>query len=339
MKNLIAVLFFVPLISIGQMRCYVSLKEGLSVYETPDLNSRITATILYGQNLTIESRTGKKLIINHIDKETEISKGVVGEWVEIEYYKSFLTEQGDGEITSDPLRKQKYTGYVFDGFLKEAFFPQYVKENYVNLDSMDQIGSFNCYKFKSGVPFTGVAYDVVFFDELFKIELAYGNSSPKYINGPVVNIYVAEFKNGVLTGKIKRINPLEETVKESTKIIDLKKIGIEKEIVIRYKKVNIEYGDLQEYIQVEGTTFFEIGGDSIGDFSPFNFWVDNREDFLFNGYENKFLKITYFSEYTQSKGQYGYEYNLRPIHFFDQDCNLYETIKKVEVIEDFKIKK
>jgi len=72
---------------------------------------------------------------------------------------------------------------------------------------------------------------------------------------------------------------------------------------------------------------------------PFNFWVDNNEEFLFNGYENKFLKITYFSEYTQSKGQYGYEYNLRPIHFFDRDCNLYEIIKKVEVIEDFKIKK
>jgi|TARA_B110000259_G_scaffold82717_2_gene96649 hypothetical protein len=67
--------------------------------------------------------------------------------------------------------------------------------------------------------------------------------------------------------------------------------------------------------------------------------VDNNEEFLFNGYENKFLKITYFSEYTQSKGQSGYEYNLRPIHFFDRDCNLYEIIKKVEVIEDFKIKK
>ena len=119
-----------------------------------------------------------------------------------------------------------------------------------------------------------------------------------------INIYVAEFKSGVLTGKIKRINPLEETVKESTKIIDLEKIGIEKEIVVRYTKVNIEYGDLQDYIQVEGTAFFEIGGDSVADFSPFNFWVDIKEDFLFNGYENKFLKITYFSEYTQSKGQY-----------------------------------
>jgi len=34
-----------------------------------------------------------------------------------------------------------------------------------------------------------------------------------------INIYVAEFKNGLLTGKIKRINLLEGTVKESTKII------------------------------------------------------------------------------------------------------------------------
>ena len=236
MKNLITVLLFAPLISFGQMRCYVSLKEGLRVYEAPDLNSKITATILYGQKLTIKSKTGKKLIINHFDKETEISKGVVGEWVEIEYYKSFLTEQGEGEITSDPLRKQKYTGYVFDGFLKEASFSKYIKENYVNLDSMDQAGPFNCYKFKSGVPFTGLAYDVVFFDELFKIELTYGNSSPKYIDNPAINIYVAEFKSGVLTGKIKSINPLEETVKESTKIIDLEKIGIEKEIVVRYKK-------------------------------------------------------------------------------------------------------
>jgi|TARA_B110000259_G_scaffold82717_2_gene96650 hypothetical protein len=59
----------------------------------------------------------------------------------------------------------------------------------------------------------------ILIDELFKIEFAYGNSSPKYIDGLAINIYVAEFKNGLLTGKIKRINLLEGTVKESTKII------------------------------------------------------------------------------------------------------------------------
>ena len=50
-------------------------------------------------------------------------------------------------------------------------------------------------------------------------------------------------------------------------------------------------------------------------------------------------KITYFSEYVQPKGDYGYGNNLKPVHFFDRDCDLYDFFKKVEVIEDFKIKK
>lgn len=354
MKNLIVVLFFFPLISFGQIKYYVSLKEGLNVYKAPNLNSKITATILYGQKLTIKSRTGKK----HIDKETGISKDSIGEWVKIEYSKSFFTEPGEGVNYDNPLSEKKYYGYVFDGFLKEAIFPKYIIENYIHLDSMDQLyvpngetrnftfevdknptSLTNCYKFKSGVPFTGIAYDIIFSDQLFKIANNYGNDSLKYIDGPTINIYVAEFKNGILTGKMKRINPLEGIENEFTKIVQLDKIRIEKEIIVRYTKVDIQSGDLKDYFKVEGAAFFDLKGNTIVDFPSFNFWVDNGEDFLSNKYENKFLKITYFSEYVQPKGDYGYGNNLKPVHFFDRDCDLYDLIKKVEVIEDFKIKK
>ena len=358
MKKLFLLLLFIPLLSFGQDNLYyVSSQGGLNVREEPNSSSKKVATILYGQKVTIESKTGIKLTINDTDKETGVSKAIEGEWVKIEYSVSFFNEPGEGEITENPLSKKIYNGYVFDGFLKKPSFPKYIKENYVNLNSMDNLyvpkgetRNFtfngdnkpkrltNCYKYKSGVPFSGIVYDVVFSDQLFKIDNVYGNGSPKYIDGPEINIYVADFKNGIMSGKIKRINPLEGIEKETLKIIDSESLGVEKEIIVKYSSVDIQYGDLEEYINVNGSVFFDINGNSIADFPPFNFWVDNREGFLFGGYENKFLKITYFSEYIEPKGQYGYEYSLDPIHFFDLDCNLYDLVKKFEIIDDFEVK-
>ena len=76
----------------------MSAKGGLNVREAPNSNSKKVAILLYGQNVTIESKTGKKLIINDIDKKTGITKVIEGEWVEI-------------------ISENKSTGYVFDGYL------------------------------------------------------------------------------------------------------------------------------------------------------------------------------------------------------------------------------
>ena len=43
-------------------------------------------------------------------------------------------------------------------------------------------------------------------------------------------------------------------------------------------------------------------------------------------------------EYIEPKGEYGYEYTFKPIHFFDLDCNLNDIVKKVEIIENFNVK-
>ena len=99
MKKLLVVLLFVPLVSFGQMDYYVSAKGGLNVREAPEAKAKKVATLLYGQKVTIESKTDIKLTINDTDKETGITKVVEGEWV---------------EITSG----EKIRGYVFDGFLK-----------------------------------------------------------------------------------------------------------------------------------------------------------------------------------------------------------------------------
>ena len=99
MKKLLLVLLFVPIVSFGQ-DYYVSAKGGLNVREAPNSKSRKVATLLYGQNVTIESETGIKLTINDTDKETGITKVVEGEWVEVIF-----------EIN--------LKGYVFDGFLRK----------------------------------------------------------------------------------------------------------------------------------------------------------------------------------------------------------------------------
>ena len=55
-------------------------------------------------------------------------------------------------------------------------------------------------------------------------------------SGPKIDIYIAEFKNGVLTGKQKRINPLEGIETEKIKIIDKKQKGIKKSTKINKNK-------------------------------------------------------------------------------------------------------
>jgi len=368
MKKILLVLLFVPLVSFGQ-DYYVSAKGGLNVREAPDAKSKKIETLLFGQKVTIESETGIKLTINDFDERSGDKKVTEGEWVKIEYSKTFYTVPGEGDIYSDPYEIKKYGGYVFNGFLKEVSFPQYIDENYIDFNSMDNIyipkGTvvyFNeddkayegypsiieyfknaekpkrltsCYKYKSGILFSGIAYDIILSDPFYEIN-PFNNSSKKYKSGPKIDIYIAEFKNGVLTGKQKRINPLEGIEIEKIKNIRLDQIGVEKEIVVKYSDLTIEFGDLQEYVYVNDVAFFDLDGNSISDFSPFNFWLENSESFLFDmNNKNKFLKITYFPEYIEPKGEYGIQ---DKIHFFDSDCNLYDIVKEVEIIEDFEVK-
>jgi len=367
-KKLILFLLFVPLVSFGQ-EYYVSAKEGLNVREAPDAKAKKIETLLYGQKVTVESETGIKLTINDFDQKSGDTKIIEGEWVKIEYAKTFYTILGDGDIYSDPYEIKKYEGYIFNGFLKEVSFPQYIDENYIDFNSMDNIylpkGTvvyFNeddkayesnpsiieyfknvekpksltsCYKYKSGILFSGIAYDIILSDPFYEIN-PINYSSKKYKSGPKIDIYIAEFKNGVLTGKQKKIDPLEEIETEKIKTIELDQIGVEKEIVVKYSDLTIEFGDLQEYVYVNDVDFFDLDGSRILDFPPFNFWVNNRESFLFDmNNKNKFLKIKYFPEYIEPRGEYGIQ---DKIHFFDSDCNLYDIVKEVEVIEDFNVK-
>ena len=99
MKKLTLLLLMFSVDSFGQMDYYVSAKSGLNVREAPNAKAKKLVTLLYGQKITIESKTGVKLKINDIDKKTGITNVVEGEWVEI----------SSGE---------KIKGYVFDGFLK-----------------------------------------------------------------------------------------------------------------------------------------------------------------------------------------------------------------------------
>ena len=98
MKKLILYLLIFPVASFGQMDYYVSAKGGLNVREAPSTKSKKLVTLLYGQKITIESKTGIKLTVNDTDKKTGTTKVIKGEWVE--------------------MSTGKTKGYVFDGFLK-----------------------------------------------------------------------------------------------------------------------------------------------------------------------------------------------------------------------------
>ena len=123
MKKLIPLLLFVPLISFGQMDYFVSAKGGLNVREAPNAKAKKVATLLYGQKVTIESKTGIKLTINDTDKKTGITKVIEGEWVEISSTKNVK-------------------GYVFNGFLKgfdlsKNMLPIYLNKNQITIKCPD----------------------------------------------------------------------------------------------------------------------------------------------------------------------------------------------------------
>tara|TARA_B100001250_G_C19788568_1_gene785344 strand:- start:136 stop:1254 length:1119 start_codon:yes stop_codon:yes gene_type:complete len=370
MKKLIILLLIVPIVSFGQIDYYVFAKGGLNVRDTPDANGKKIETLLYGQNVTIEAETGIKLTVNDNDKKTGITKAIEGEWVKIKYAKTFYTIPAEGDIYSNPYEIRENVGYVFNGFLKEASFHEYIDKTYVNFKSMDNfyIGSgtvyyyneddngyesypsimenfkdsekpqklTSCYKYKSGILFSGIAYGIIFSNPFYRID-PYLNSSVKFEHGPKIHIYIAEFKNGVRTGKQKKIKPLEGIEIEKIKNIRIDQIGVEKQIVVKYTDLEIQYGDLQEYIYVNNAAFFDLDGNIISDFPPFDFWKQNRESFLMDGNnKNKFLKITYFTEYIEPKGEYGSVQDKN--HFFESDCNLYDLVKEFEIIENFNIK-
>ena len=123
MKKLLLFLLFVPLVSFGQTDYYVSAKGGLNVREAPEAKAKKVATLLYGQKVTIESKTGVKLTLNDTDKKTGITKVIEGEWV---------------EITSG----EKIRGYVFNGFLKgfdlsKNMLPIYLDKNQITIKCPD----------------------------------------------------------------------------------------------------------------------------------------------------------------------------------------------------------
>ena len=359
-----------PIVSFGQLRYYVSAKGGLNVRESPTAEAKKIETLLYGQNLTIEAETGIKLTLTDTDKKTGITSAIEGEWVKIKYAKTFYTTPVDGDVYTNPYEIKEYLGYVFNGFLKEAFFPEYIDENYIEFTSMDNfylptgtvlyfkedektykdypliMENFkgfekpkrltSCYKYKSGILFSGIAYGVFFTNPLYIIDPDL-NSPAKFEHGPKIDIYIAEFKKGVRTGKQKSIKPLERYLSEKTKNIRLDQIGIEKEIVVKYTDLEIQYGDLQEYVYVNDVAFFDLDGNSISIFPPFDFWLENRESFLMDvNNKNKLLKITYLQEYIEPKGEYGSIQDKN--HFFNSDCKLDFIVKEFKVIENFNVK-
>ena len=153
MKKLLLILLIAPIISFGQMDYYVSAKGGLNVREAPNLKAKKVATLLYGQKVTIESKTGVKLTLNDTDKKTGITKVIEGEWV---------------EITSG----EKIRGYVFNGFLKgfdlsKNMLPIYLDKNQITIKCPDaDIG------YRQEV--NGITYTVVD-NETIREEITNGN--------------------------------------------------------------------------------------------------------------------------------------------------------------------
>jgi len=331
MKTLRILLLFVPLVSFAQTEYYVSAKDGLNVREAPD--SKKTARLLYGEIVRIESKTGETLIINDTDEETGITKAIEGEWVKI---IAVRIVDYDYKMMKDVFEIVK--GYVFDGFLKETSFPEYIKKDYTPMSTLKDDG---CRKYKSDVPFTGIAYSIKY-GPASRINPSYAVDYGRFgeFISPIL-IKIAEYKNGVLNGKQKVIDPLNQLTREKIVLFNSENRDGGK-IIMKYSDFEIQEGDLQMYIYPSGVEFFELNGQPASNFIA-NF-SDNEES-MFKLYQedlkNKYLQITFNEEYAREEGEYSHyenDYNRKYSNYIDEECYMFKNPISVEIIDNFSVK-
>ena len=335
MQTLRLLLLFLPLVSFGQTEYYVSAKGGLNVREAP--NSKKVATLLYGEIVRIVSKTGEKLIINDTDEKTGMTKAIEGEWVEI------IAERivdYDYKMMTDVFEKVK--GYVFDGFLKQPTFSDYIKKDYTPISTL-KYDENSCRTYKSGVPFTGIAYKIKYGPAS---KFASRQTSPSYIVdygrfgefiSPII-IKIAEYKNGVLNGKQKVIDPLNDLTREKIVLFNSEN-GDGDKIIMKYSNFEIQYGDLQIYIRPTGVEFFDSSGLPASNFIA-NFSDDDESLFMLfqEDFKNKYLQITYNEEYVREAGEYSHfenDYNRKYSNYIDEECYMFKKPISVEIIENF----
>ena len=337
-QTLRLLLLFLPLVSFGQTEYYVSAKGGLNVRETP--NSKKVATLLYGEIVRIVSKTGEKLIINDTDEKTGMTKAIEGEWVEIIAEKIV---DYDYKMMTDVFEKVK--GYVFDGFLKQPTFSDYIKKDYTPISTL-KYDENSCRTYKSGVPFTGIAYKIKYGPAS---KFASRQTSPSYIVdygrfgefiSPII-IKIAEYKNGVLNGKQKVIDPLNDLTREKIVLFNSEN-GDGDKIIMKYSNFEIQDGDLQIYIRPTGVEFFDSSGLPASNFIA-NFSDDEESLFkLFQeSFKNKYLQITFNEEYVREAGEYSHfenDYNRKYSNYIDEECYMFKKPISVEIIENFSTK-
>ena len=167
----------------------------------------------------------------------------------------------------------------------------------------------------------------------------YGGFSGGFIS-PIL-IKIAEYNNGVLNGKQKVIDPLNDLKREKIVLFKTKN-GDGGVIIMKYSDFEIQVGDLQEYIRPFGVEFFELNGQPASNFIA-NFY-DNEESILKlfqGGFKNKYLQVTYNEEYVREVGEYSHfenDYNRKYSNYIDEECYMFKKPISVEIIEDFSVK-
>ena len=353
MKKLSIILLLVPLVSFGQMDYYVSAKGGLNVREAPEAKAKKVATLLYGQKVTIESKTGVKLTINDTDKETGITKAIEGEWVEVTAYQlGNRNPYNDSGSSSE----KKIKGYVFNGFLKDLYFPDYIREDYIDISILDG----DCIKYKSGVLFSGIAYNIVF-GYTFRTKEGTENYRDYGLFGMVspIIIKIAEFKDGIINGTQKVIDPLNDLKRE---VIITPKLLNENNgaFVIKFSDSRWDSNDTEEWTVVKDLEFFELTGQPTSPrkkdlyYDWFKIYKqdnepiiiassrNNQEKLFSSGKENKYLKVEFkvefedlgINEFSDFTNDWGRQYS----NYINSNCEISREVTKVQIIEDFEVK-
>ena len=167
----------------------------------------------------------------------------------------------------------------------------------------------------------------------------YGGFSGGFIS-PIL-IKIAEYKKGVLNGKQKVIDPLNDLKREKFVLFKTKN-GDGGVIIMKYSDFEIQVGDLQEYIRPFGVEFFELNGQPAPNFIV-NFY-DNEESILKlyqRDFKNKYLQVTYNEEYVREVGEYSHfenDYNRKYSNYIDEECYMFKKPISVEIIENFSVK-
>lgn len=252
--------------------------------------------------------------------------------------------------------------------LLELSLARFIKTDYTNWDSLktDTEHGFCVMMDTKSNLFTGIAYKIEYGKNFWFLNEGGQNND--------VRLKIISFVKGLRNGVALVIDPLDafHFLSPHTELENMEgelnsEVGyqemirmqtfndalvseVKKDVIFKFQDFEEEYFDMSSMIRFENAEYFSIDSTKLSDFEDKKIYFDDLEiddvfgyddlmaSVAYEGYKNKYLRITLTSGYGRTAEQYGhYETDHSRLYFEipPYDCGTKITISNVEILQNF----